>query len=98
MEGLSRQCERKWKCPPLPFIVAELTPFFHQGSPGLARFERHQHCPERRVIYRDRVIEDDHHPVARLDANSFIHPMRQLNWATAYDFPAVADRLVLSAQ
>src|SRR5262249_13444527 len=45
-------------------IVAQLTPFFHQGSHGLTRFERHLHRPKRWIVNGDRIVEDYHHPVA----------------------------------
>ena len=47
-------------------LVAQPTPLLSQCSNSIAHFERHQHSLERWVLDRHRIIEDHHHPVARV--------------------------------
>jgi hypothetical protein len=44
-------------------VVPQATPRFGQRSDCLAHFKRHEHSLERRVIYWDWIVEDDHHAV-----------------------------------
>jgi hypothetical protein len=44
--------------------VPEPAPFVRQCSDGAAHFEGHVDRLERWVLYRHRIVEDDHHAVA----------------------------------
>jgi hypothetical protein len=47
-------------------VVAPSTPRLGQSTDCVTHFKRHQHSLERRVLDWHRIIEHDHHTVARL--------------------------------
>src|SRR5665213_375486 len=47
-------------------VMSQTTPLLHQGPNSDTHFESHQNRLERGVVYRNGIIEDYHHAVARV--------------------------------
>jgi hypothetical protein len=59
-------------------VVAQLTPFLGQCSDSDTHFQRHLDSLERRAIDGNGIIEDHHHPVARVSFRGSVVPDNDL--------------------
>src|SRR6516225_1213963 len=60
----SQRCKPMRDADPEAEVMAEVAPFFNQPADCRPHIERHQDGLQRRILDWDRIIENDHHPVA----------------------------------